>query len=139
MTNTTPKLIVLNVCWLAGVAWATAMGYTAFVFAGDGSYMSYVIAVVLALSLAATMAGRNGRILDAAPACAVLGFMGTLIGITAGMSGADLTNLGSTESVIAAGNALFAGMKTAFNSTITGAFAALWLCTVGMVVGVRAW
>ncbi|MDW9650773.1 hypothetical protein GOB33_22055 [Sinorhizobium meliloti] len=135
----TARLIVLNTCWAALVVWAAFMGYVTFIFEGDKSYASYAIAAVLAASLIATLSGRDGRILDAVPACAVLGFMGTLIGITAGMSGAGLDNLGSADAVIAAGNSLFSGMKTAFNSTITGATAALWLCTVGMVTGQRAW
>ena len=137
--NHTPRLIILNTCWAALVVWASVLGYTQFVFNGDGSYVSYLIAGILTASVTATATGRNGRIQDAAAACTALGFLGTLVGITLGMSGVDLSALGSSDGVIQAGTSLFSGMATAFCSTITGAIAAFWLCTVGMVVGVRAW
>ena len=130
----TARLIILNTCWLAALLVATILGYTAFVFNGDGSYVSYVIAGILAVS--AVVAGwRTEHILPAAWLCETLGFVGTLIGITIGLAGVDVSALQSTEGVIAAGNALFGGMSTAFCSTITGAVAMLWLWSVSKVVG----
>ena len=131
----TPRLIILNTCWLAALAVATLLGYTAFVFEGDGSYVSYIVAAVLAASLIATFAGRKEHLLHAAWLCETLGFVGTLIGITIGLAGVDVTSLSSTEGVVAAGNALFGGMSTAFCSTIAGAIAMLWLWSVSKVVG----
>ena len=133
--NTNPRLIILNTCWLAALLAATSLGYTAFVFNGDGSYVSYVIAAILAGSVVATFDGRREHILPAAWLCETLGFVGTLIGITIGLAGVDVSALQSTEGVIAAGNALFGGMATAFCSTITGAVAMLWLWSVSKVVG----
>lgn len=130
----TARLIILNTCWLAALLAATLLGYTAFVFNGDGSYVSYVIAVILAGSVGAAN-WRTEHILPAAWLCETLGFVGTLIGITIGLAGVDVSALQSTEGVIAAGNALFGGMSTAFCSTITGAIAMLWLWSVGKVVG----
>jgi hypothetical protein len=128
------RLIVLNVCWLALVVWSYGMGYLTFVFNGDGSYASYVIAGILAVSLVAAFMGVTRHLKEAAWLCETLGFVGTLVGITIGLSGVDVSSLGSAEGIIAAGNSLFAGMGTAFCSTITGAFAMLWLWSVGKVV-----
>lgn len=123
----TARLIAINVCWFAGAAYATAMGYTAFVFAGDKSMASYVIAFIVAASVAASF--RTGKhLMRAAWLCSVLGFLGTLIGIMAGMAGGhDLT---STAGLLATGSDLFAGVGTAFSSTIVGAFGMLWLWTL---------
>jgi len=133
--NTTPRLIILNACWLAALAVATLLGYTAFVFNGDGSYVSYIVAAILAVSVAATAAGKSEHLLQAAWLCETLGFVGTLIGITIGLAGVDVGALQSTDGVIAAGNSLFGGMATAFCSTIAGAIAMLWLWSVAKVVG----
>ena len=137
MTTTTTRLIILNTVFSSAVAAAWQLGYVGFLFGGDKSMLSYVIAAVLASSLTATMLGKDGRIADAAAACAVLGFIGTLVGFLMGMTGVG--DLSTTEGLIAAGNSLFSGMSTAFNSTLTGVIAGFWLCVVGMVVGVRAW
>lgn len=130
----TARLIILNTCWLAALLAATILGYTAFIFNGDGSYVSYIIAAILAVSVGAAN-WRTEHILPAAWLCETLGFVGTLIGITIGLAGVDVSALQSTDGVIAAGNALFGGMSTAFCSTITGAVAMLWLWSVGKVVG----
>lgn len=133
-SNTTARLIVLNTCWLSAVVWASVMGYTQFVFAGDGSYVSYGIAAILAGSLAGSFFTAS-HLKDAAWLCETLGFVGTLIGITIGLYGVDIGSLATSEGVIAAGNSLFSGMATAFCSTITGAIAMLWLWSVGKVTG----
>lgn len=133
MTATTTRLIVLNTCWAALVVWASVVGYTQFVFNGDGSYASYLISAILAASLVGALIGRTAHLKDAAWLCETLGFVGTLVGITIGLAG--VTDLSSEQAVIAAGNSLFAGVATAFCSTITGAVAMLWLWSVGKVVG----
>ena len=81
----TARLIILNTCWLAALLAATILGYTAFVFNGDGSYVSYVVAAILAGSIVATFTKRKEHILPAAWLCETLGFVGTLIGITIGL------------------------------------------------------
>ena len=128
----TARLIILNTCWLAAVIWATFMGYTQFVLNGDGSYVSYIILAVLVGS--ASYAFRTGKHLkDASWLCETLGFVGTLVGITIGLYGVDISALSSAQGVITAGNSLFSGMATAFCSTITGAIAMLWLWTLSKV------
>ena len=130
----TPRFIILNTCWTAALITATATGFTRFVFEGDGSYVSYVIAAILVASLvAATRTTRH--LTHAAWLCETLGFVGTLVGITIGLYGVDVGSLQSSDGVIAAGNSLFSGMATAFCSTIVGAIAMLWLWSVRMVVG----
>ena len=135
MTPTiTARLLILNTCWLAALLAATILGYTSFVFNGDGSYVSYLIAAILAVS-AALATRRSDHLLSAAWLCETLGFVGTLVGITIGLAGVDVGALQSTQGVIAAGNSLFGGMATAFCSTIAGAIAMLWLWTTAKVVG----
>lgn len=128
------RLIILNVCWIALVVWAAVQGYVSFVFNGDGSYVSYIIAAILAGSLIATFVGRATHLASAAWLCETLGFVGTLVGITIGLHGVDVATLGSADGIISAGNSLFSGMSTAFCSTISGAVAMLWLWSVGRVV-----
>ena len=128
------RLIILNTCWLAALVAATVMGFTQFVFVGDGSYVSYVIAAILFASLVFT-ARTAAHLSSAAWLCETLGFVGTLVGITIGLYGVDIGSLQSSDGVIAAGNSLFSGMATAFCSTIVGAIAMLWLWSVRMVVG----
>lgn len=132
----TARLIILNVCWLAALLAATILGYTAFVFNGDGSYVSYVIAAILACSVIAA-GWRTEHLLSAAWLCETLGFVGTLVGITIGLANVDIGALSSAEGIIAAGNALFGGVSTAFCSTITGAVAMLWLWSISKVVGTK--
>jgi hypothetical protein len=127
------RLITLNVMAVAAVYWAWAMGYVQFAFGGDQSRMGYVIAVIVAASIAAAFAGRKAHLLRAAWLCETLGFTGTLIGITMGLSGAG--DLSTTDGIIAAGNALYAGMATAFCSTLIGAAGMLWLWGVAQVMG----
>ncbi|THK38096.1 hypothetical protein EHS39_11430 [Ensifer sp. MPMI2T] len=134
-SRATAKLIVLNTIFASGVIAATILGYTQFVFNGDGSYVSYLIAAILVTSLAAAFAGRRSHLAQAAWLCETLGFVGTLVGITIGLSNVDIAALSSPEGVIAAGNSLFGGMATAFCSTITGALAMLWLWSVEKVTG----
>lgn len=122
-----PRLLVLNTCGAACLIWSYHAGFLQFVFDGDGSYVSYVIASILSASLLLAMAGRTNHLTDAAWLCETLGFVGTLIGITIGLYGVDVGSLQSSGGVIAAGNSLFAGMATAFCSTISGAIAMLWL------------
>lgn len=132
--TTTTRLIILNTCWLAALAAATALGYTAFVFQGDSSRVSFIIAAILAVSLVLAFR-RNDHVLSAAWLCETLGFVGTLVGITIGLANVDIAALSSPEGIIAAGNSLFGGVATAFCSTITGAVAMLWLWSVSKVVG----
>jgi hypothetical protein len=128
------RLIVINAIWIAALVAATILGYTEFVFAGDKSRVSFAIVAVLIASLVAVFAGRRAHINQAAWLCETLGFVGTLIGITIGLSNVDVAALSSPEGVIAAGNSLFGGVATAFCSTIVGAVAMLWLWSVGRVV-----
>lgn len=138
-THHAPRIIIVSTVFAAALTWAGFHGYVQFILDGDKSFVSYGIAAILAASIVAAIAGRRAHIRDAAAACTALGFAGTLIGITVGLSGVDVGALTTPEGVIAAGTALFGGIATAFCSTITGAFAALWLACVGSAVGVSAW
>lgn len=133
MTNatTTTRLIILNTVAASGVAAAWQLGYIGFLFGGDQSRVSFAIAAIVVLSAAAAFyTGKH--LLRAAWLCEVLGFVGTLVGITMGLSGADLTNI---DGLIAAGNALYVGMGTAFCSTLVGVSGMLWLWAAAQVRG----
>lgn len=130
--TTTTRLIILNTVFVAAVAAGFQLGYVQFLFNGDQSYASHTIAAIVLLS--ATAAFRTGKhLLRAAWLCEVLGFVGTLVGITMGLSGADLTTM---EGLIAAGNSLYVGMGTAFCSTLVGVAGMLWLWAAAQVRGV---
>lgn len=133
------RVIIASTVFAAAIAWAAMHGYVAFVFDGDKSFVSYPITVILAWSIAAIVAGHRAHIVHAASACTALGFLGTLVGITMGLSGVDVSALTTPDGVIAAGTSLFGGVATAFCSTIVGAVAAFWIACLGMIVGVRAW
>ncbi len=132
-TTTTTRLIALNTAFVAATVWAWHMGYVQFLFGGDKSYVSYLIAAIVAGGVAASFYTHR-HLLRSAWLCEVLGFVGTLVGITAGLSGADLS---TSEGLIAAGNSLYAGMGTAFCSTLVGVAGMLWLWAVAQVVGVQ--
>lgn len=140
MTNTkTARLIVLNVCWLAGVAWATAMGYTAFVFAGDKSGASFVVAAVLIAAVLATLRGKYGSLQDATMICSALGLFGTFIGLAGSLYGVDVHQMFTPDGLLDIAGRIVAGMPTALCSSIAGLVAGLWIGSNGWVVGVRAW
>lgn len=131
MTTTTTRLIILNTVGAAAAAAAWQLGYIGFLFGGDQSRVSFAIAAIVLLS--AIAAFRTGKhLLRAAWLCEVLGFVGTLVGITMGLSGADLTTM---EGLIAAGNSLYVGMGTAFCSTLVGVAGMLWLWAAAQVRG----
>lgn len=131
--TTTTRLIILNTVGAAAVAAAWKLGYIGFLFGGDQSRVSFAIAAIVVLS--AAVAFRTGKhLLRAAWLCEVLGFVGTLVGITMGLSGADLTTL---DGLIAAGNSLYVGMGTAFCSTLVGVSGMLWLWAAAQVRGVE--
>ncbi len=133
MTSTNTRLIALNTAFVAATVWAWHMGYVQFAFNGDQSRVSYVIAAIVAIGVVLAALDRKAHLLRSAWLCEVLGFVGTLVGITAGLAGADLS---TSEGLIAAGNALYAGMGTAFCSTLVGVAGMLWLWAVAQVVGV---
>ncbi|PZP58654.1 MAG: hypothetical protein DI604_33255 [Delftia acidovorans] len=129
----TARLIVLNTIAAAALVAAWQVGFVQFAFIGDQSRISYVIAAIVGVGVALAFTGRKAHLMRAAWLCEVLGFVGTLVGITLGLSGADLS---TSEGLIAAGNALYAGMGTAFCSTLVGVAGMLWLWAVAQVVGV---
>lgn len=98
--------------------------------------MSYLIAAILAVSVAATFVGRRKHILQAAWLCEALGFFGTVVGIAMGLYGGG-GDLSTPAGLIAAGNSLYVGMGTAFFSTIVGFVSMLWLWSTAQVVGAK--
>lgn len=135
LDRTMSRLIVLNAVWVSALVAAVVLGYAQFVLVGDRSHISLAILAILTVSLIAVGFGRRAHLTHAAWLCETLGFVGTLIGITAGLSDVDIGALSSPDGIIAAGNSLFGGVATAFCSTIVGAFAMLWLWSVGRVIG----
>ncbi|MBD9542967.1 hypothetical protein IB276_26330 [Ensifer sp. ENS04] len=127
-----PRLIILNTCWAALVVWAILAANAQFVFMSDKSYASFAIALIVIVSAASSFS--TGKFLfRAAWLCSALGFLGTLVGIMAGIAGGhDLT---SAEGLIAAGANLYAGVGTAFSSTVVGTLGMLWVWTLAQARG----
>lgn len=129
------RLIVLNVCWFALVIWAWGVGYLGFVFDHDASKLSYVISVLLVVSLAPVFFGRSAHLKRAEEWLVTLGLIGNVIGFVVSLQHIDVGSLGSAEGVQRTATTLLTGMGVAFCSTLVGAIAALWLSTVGWVAG----
>lgn len=129
------RLIILNVCWIALVVWASFMGYVTFVFTHDISGISYVIAAVLAAALGAAFVGYREHLERVEVWLVTLGLIGNVIGFILALQDIDTSSLGSAEGVQRVAASLLAGMGVAFCSTLVGAIGALWLSTVGWVLG----
>lgn len=132
------KLIILNTCWLAFVAWAAIMGYVAFVFTHDVSGISYVIAALLALTVGAAFTGRTNILPHAKVWFVMLGLIGNLVGFILAIQGMASGSLDSAEGLMTLANALLDGMSVAFCSTLVGAVAALWTSTNSWLLGMAA-
>lgn len=132
------RFITINVMWLGFAIWAYGMGYLEFVFVADTTRISYIIALVLAVTLALAASGRTAHLKDAAWLAEFLGFAGTVIGFAMGMRGIDAGSLSTLEGLIGAGSSMFAGAGAAFCSTITGVFASLWIWSVEKAIAARA-
>lgn len=128
----TARLIILNTCWAALVVWAALAANAWFVFMSDKSYASFAIAFIVIASAASSLS--TGKFLfRSAWLCSALGFLGTLVGIMAGISGGhDLT---SADGLIAAGANLYAGVGTAFSSTVVGTLGMLWIWSLAQARG----
>jgi hypothetical protein len=133
----TARLIVLNTCWAALVVWAAVQGYVSFVFTHDVSNISYVISAVLAASLAAVFLGRTAHLYRTEVWLVTLGLIGNVVGFLIALQDIDTGSLGSPDGVQKVAAGLLAGMGVAFCSTLVGAVGALWLSTVGWVVGAK--
>ena len=131
----TARLIVINTVFVAAMVWAWFQGFVTMVFDGDHSRACYGVVVIVMASIIAAFRGFKVHLLKAAWLCETLGFGGTILGISQGFRGADLTTL---QGIIAAGNAMYAGMGTAFLSTIAGFVGMLWLWGMAQAVGADA-
>lgn len=134
----TASLIILNVCWIAVVVWATFMGYTQFVFTHDVSGLSYVIAALLTLTVGAAFAGRTNLLPHAKLWFVMLGLIGNLIGFILAIKGMSAGSLDNAAGLLTLANALLEGMSVAFCSTLAGAIAALWTSTNAWLLGLAA-
>lgn len=136
--TTTARLIVLNVCWLAGVAWATAMGYTAFVFTHDVSGLSYAIAALMIATLVATFSGKTEILPHTKTWFVMIGLIGNVVGFIVALQGMSNGNLADAAGLRAIAEALLDGMGVAFCSTLVGAIASLWTSTNMWLLGQAA-
>lgn len=134
---TTARLIVLNTVWAALIAWATVLGYTQFVFTHDVSRISYGIAALLLVGLAAVPFGKTSHLVRLEVWLVTLGLIGNVVGFLIALQGINTSSLGSAEGVQRVAASLLAGMGVAFCSTLVGAIGALWVSTVAWVVGVK--
>ena len=132
------KLIVLNTCWAALVAWAFVQGYVTFVFTHDVSGISYVIAGVLAAVLAAMFLGHTRVMPHAKGWFVMLGLIGNLIGFVLALQGMQAGSLGDAAGLLKLATSLIDGMSVAFCSTLVGAVAALWISTNSYVLQMAA-
>lgn len=138
MTNTTSRLIILNTCWAALVAWATIMGYTEFVFTHDVSGLSYVISALLVVAVGAAFAGAKNFLPHVKLWFVMLGLIGNIGGFILALQGMSGGSLGDAAGLMKLAHALLDGMSVAFCSTLVGAIAALWTSTNAWLLGLAA-
>lgn len=134
----TARLIVLNTCWLALVAWAAAQGYVQFVFTHDISGLSYVISALLVVAVAAAFVGRANFLPHAKVWFVMLGLIGNICGFIVALQGMAGGSLTDAAGLMKLATALLDGMSVAFCSTLVGAIAALWTSTNGWLLGMAA-
>lgn len=134
----TARLIILNTCWAALVAWAAVMGYVSFVFTHDISGLSYVISALLVVAVGAAFAGRTNILPHAKIWFVMLGLIGNLIGFILALQGMAGGSLADAAGLMKLATALLDGMSVAFCSTLVGAIAALWTSTNGWLLGLAA-
>lgn len=134
----TARLIILNTCWLALVVWASVMGYTQFVFTHDSSGLSYVIAALLVVAVAAAFAGKTNFIKHVKLWFVMIGLIGNIAGFILALQGMAGGSLGDANGLMKLATALLDGMSVAFCSTLVGAIAALWTSTNAWLLGLAA-
>ena len=134
----TPRLIILNTCWLALVVWAAFMGYAQFVFTHDISGLSYVISALLVVAIGAAFAGRASFLPHAKIWFVMLGLIGNIAGFIIALQGMAGGSLADAAGLMKLATALLDGMSVAFCSTLVGAIAALWTSTNSWLLGMAA-
>jgi hypothetical protein len=135
----TSRLIVLNTVFAAALMWASVLGYVQFVFVGDKSGASYLVALTLAATIVAAFRGKTASLQDATMVCGALGLFGTFIGFASSMYGIDAAQMFSHDGLLDLAGRIVSGMPTALCSSIAGLVAGLWIGCMGWIVGVRAW
>lgn len=148
------RLIVMNVCAVAALAWAYAAGFLQYINY-DASRISYFIVVVFVVAMASIFhramkvtralntikaAGvpvrinaekfiAKGKHIDwLATACVSLGFFGTIVGIVAiFFSNGGISSDGSVGSITAIIEKMLAGLGTAFITTGAGLVTSTWI------------
>ncbi|RTL72363.1 MAG: hypothetical protein EKK41_05065 [Hyphomicrobiales bacterium] len=129
------RLAILNFAFACFIIWAGWLGYVQFVFTHDVSHLSYGIAVLFAVSIAAIFFGKISHIERVEVWLVMLGLIGNLIGFILAMKGIDTSALGSAEGVQKVATNLLAGMGVAFCSSLVGAVAAIWISVNAWVIG----
>lgn len=142
------RLLIVNVCGAAALAYAYQRGYVGTMYAADSSYICYAITVLFAVGLISVFlraskvtralnAIKSGRrepvnaikfmakgdfIADIAQWLAVLGLTGTIVGFIQALNGINVN--GDPEAIIAQ---LISGMAVAFYTTLAGGVTGMWL------------
>lgn len=142
------KLVVINLCAMAGLVYAWQLGLVQMVYAADTSYICYAITVLFAVGLlsvfqralkvsrllnaikaderpfisAAKFLAKGDFIADIAQWVAVLGLTGTVVGFIMALN--DINVDGDPKAMVAQ---LIGGMAVAFYTTLAGGVTGLWL------------
>lgn len=124
MTPALFRLTIFNICGAAGLIAAWRLGYVQQVVNGDVSRISYIIAAVFAVALAATFwrPAKTAWLTDVTEWLVTLGLIGNVVGFIIALHGID-ANASDMQAVALN---LMHGMGVAFYSTATGAVLALW-------------
>lgn len=145
------RLVIFNVLYAAGVAWAWQRGFVADMFINDGSHMTYVAAALFfagTLSLfwrsikvggalnrlkagaslrinAAKFTEKNAHLDDIGDLIVTVGLTGTAIGVVIMLHSFNPESLSDPAKVVETATMLGNGIGTAFRSTIVSAI--VWM------------
>lgn len=145
------RLVIFNVLYAAGVAWAWQRGFVADMFLRDESHMTYVAAVLFLLGTfslfwraakvshalnrikagaiirinAAKFIEKNAHLDDAGDLIVVAGLTGTAIGVVIMLHSFNPESLSDPAKVVETATMLGNGIGTAFRSTIVSSF--VWM------------
>jgi hypothetical protein len=148
------RMAIVNILFLAGLAWAWQMGFVADMFVNDRSYMTYAATALFALgTLSCFMRARkvsailnvmkrgmkpvvNGvkfmeksaHLDDVGDLIVVIGLTGTAIGVVMMLHSFNAGSLTDPAKVVETASMLSDGVGTAFRSTIVSSIA--WACHV---------
>ena len=130
----TVRFTILQTIGLGLIAAGCIKGWVQTAFAGDGSYLTAVIAAGALWGLWRAARGQWDDVRWARRQLVMLGLIGTVAGFIVALSGVDPATVGDVSRIGPMVASLIAGMHIALYTTLVGSICALWLAFTEKVV-----